>query len=370
MEHVRAPEYKRVFLNPELRKKMDRKVKTIIATIDASTFDDGVKTELKALVTTWKTAKDEEASCTRWMHDYKAGTNERQYARRIAEKMSNEKRSELQTNQFAYRNAFANSVFGVYQARLVLVKIAADIRSAIARIGTEGRNPLDRNALVAVMTVAYSCDNVDPRSVLKELDNVSDISRERILEAVCIIFEQKKAESGMMSKISFSSSELLLVDPTPEQLALQEALLPAIAVRQEFEDFWSAYTTAKSRYNLPQFTQRMEQAFADGDEAKVESIRSSRRDAEAEVFVTASNWVNAYPRMVAIREKLYAAIRAAAETIKETKSLEASIAMSHLIGCWHWHSELCGYIEDKYRQYDLENVLASLEFNAQEYLRG
>lgn len=345
-------------------------MKNTIATIEASNFDEAVKAELKALVETTKLAKDTDSSSLAAMHKYKAGTNERQYARRIAEKMTSEKRTEMQVHQFAYRNAFANAVFSVHQARKTLVKIGADIRTLVARLQPEAKDPSNRNALIAIMSIAYETDSIDPDAVFSELDNVSDISRERLLEAVRTIFAHKKAESGMMASTSFSSYELLIVDPTPEQQAVQDALQPAIAVRQEFEDYWSFYSFAKGRFNVPQFTQRMEQAVAEGDESKIESIRASRRDAEGAVFVAASNWVNAYPRMVAIRENLRTAIQRAAETITENNSLESTIAMSHLIGCWKWHSELTGYIEGKYRKADLDSVLAGLDFDASEYLRG
>lgn len=345
-------------------------MKTAIATIEASNFDEAVKTELKAFVASFKDAKDRQSSGLTAMHGYKAGTNERQYARRIAEKMTTEKRTEMQINQFAYRNAFANSVFRVYQARKKLVQMGAEARELVAKLESGAFDPCNRNALLTIMSIAYETDTINVDAVLSELDNVSDISRDRILEAVQTIFEQKKAQSGMMADISFSSMELLLIDSTPELQAVNEAVLLAIAIRQEFEDFWSAYNFSKSRFNVPQFTQRMEQAFAEGDEAKVESIRSSRLDAECAVFVTASNWVNAYPRLVKIRENLKAAIHRAADAITETKSLDAAIVMSHLIGCWHWHSELNKYIEGKYRKADLDNVIAGLDFDVQAYLRG
>jgi len=344
----------------------------IIEAIDGSTFDPKVKDALRTLADTYFALRAEEADALEDMHKARASINERQYAKRLGETMSDQERKELHTHQFAWRAWFANGVLRTHQARINLVRQALEIRRRVKALQSV-RGVRNQAALVALMKLARDAEGIDVDGILKEFDNVSDISRDRILDAVRTIYKDKLERTGLLADISFSSAPVLLTNPTETQVALIAALKPAYEIRARFEELWGCFLSAKSKHNVPQFTQRIEQAFAAGDEAKMQTVLRERKSAETTYFLAAMNYAGPYGELRRIADKLKLALQNEAFAIRDKgdfTSIEAMTSMTNYIGSWKWLNELNSYIEGKYKQCDPEGALRALDFNVKDYLES
>lgn len=339
----------------------------VIQAIDESAFPVDVKTELKGLLQNFLSIQTEEVETLKEMYDAKSGVNERQYSKRLSEPMSAEKRNEVMTNQYAYRAWFANAVLRVHELRLHL-RLLADAISIKIEVLSPSATPSSQIALVAMTRLIKKNDYSNPDSILAELDNVSGISRDRIIQALRTIFLAKLEGKTIFAKPNFSSTHIDFAAPTPAQIELDEAIQPAIAVRARFEQLWSDYYPVRSKWNVPQFTRRLEEALAVEDMTKVEQIRKERLDIEAQLFVVANRWAAAYPDLVQIIDRLRPAIHKVAAALKDDDSIDGIKTMAHCIGAWHWLGELTGYITEKYNSYKPAAVLAELEFDAEAYI--
>ncbi len=341
----------------------------VIQIIEDSAFRIDAKTELKGLVKDFLAVRALEAKTIPEMLEAKAGVNERQYSKRLAEPMSDDKRNDVLTNQYAYRAWFANAVLRIHELRSHL-RLLADAIVIKVDVLTPQAEPSGQLALVAMTKLIRERDYSDVDGVLAEFDNVAGITKERIIEAVRTIFHAKRENKTIFARPNFTSTHIDFARPTREQIELFEAIEPAIAVRQRFEDLWSQYYPARSKWNVPQFTKRLEQALTVGDTAKVEQIRKERLEIEAHLFVVASNWTAAYADLLRIIERLRSAIIKVANANRDDDSLESLKAMSHCLGAWHWLGELTGYITDKYNQYKPAETLAELDFDTVAYINA
>lgn len=343
--------------------------KEVLQIIDTSAWPVEIKTELKQLVQKFAAFVAEEADALDDMHKSKAGCNEKQYSKRLKEPLSTEKRDEVLSNQFAYRNWFANAVMRIHEARRQLIALAAIINARVTELAPqagEGKTLV----LVALTRMVRDQDLKAADCILGELDNVSELSRKRIFDAVRAIFKGKRENTGIFAKQNFTSSPLMLVDPTATQEEMDEAVVPAIAIRWHFEALWDEFTSAKSKYNVRQFNERMEQCIQAGAEDKLTQVRGEMANAEARLFVAATRYAEAHDELNRISDRLHKAIRANVETIQDTDSVEAIKAMCHCLGIWHWLGELTGYIEGKFRSCNPAAVLADLDFNPGAYIKA
>jgi hypothetical protein len=281
--------------------------------------------------------------------------------------MTLEKREQIVIIQHAYRNQFATAVLTVHESRVVMTALSAQIEQRIAEIGSQNTDSLF--ALVALTRLVRdtSFGNID--EVLHELETVSHCSRDRILESLRSIFRDKKAKNGMLFKTVFSCVQIRLANPTPAQEELDKAVKMAIETRQHFENLWSEFRSALSKYNPSQFTQRVEQALSDGLTDKVEVIRRDRDNAEAQLFVASINYMGAHPQLVEVCDALELAVDRAALALKEHDTNIANLkAISQCIDAWLWLGELRGDIAGKYRDSDAAGVLRRIDFDAQAYI--
>lgn len=345
-------------------------MKDIIQILNESSICFSMREDLKALAQNWLALREEEIEAISEMHRSKAGINERQYAKRMSEPMSQEKRDEVMLVQYSWRALFANSVLRAHEARLSLFSIVGGIEACLNKLGPQKEASAVR-AVVALTQLLNETRYKSADSVLAELDNVRDLSRDRIFEAVKAIFVAKKYRKGHFAGKNFTARMLHLKAPGWWQKELAEAVKPAIAIRKEMEDLWTEFTTARSKMNIPQFTQRMEAAWAAGETEKAEQVREERKNAEARLFISASRYAAAFPRVGEADEILQYAFQKAADFIDENiLTVENVKAMTHALGAWHWLGELRIYIGPKFRAYNVQAILDELAFDADSYTKG
>lgn len=368
-----APEYKRVFFNP-LRQIGNNKMKTIFSTasiaviIEASALAIEVKAELKELARQILEAQEEEAKALKDIYSSKAGINERQYSKRLSEPMAAEKRNEVLIEQFAYRNWFANAVLRTSEVRRLLQSLTKQVETKVTEVAPQGKAS-KIVALVAMLKLARSNDYSAPDEILSEFDKVSGVSGDRIREAVLAIFSSKKAGSGVFCKPNFTSSPLQFAEPNAVQMELKVAVDAAMLIREKCERLRFNFTDARSKNNLPQFTQRMEQAHAAGEEAKITAIAREKSNAEAALFIAASLYETAHCELVRVEAELAKAIEAAASAVGDHTTIVGLKEISNCLGAWKWLGELTGYTESNYRSCNPSKALAELEFDSAAYIR-
>ena len=335
--------------------------------IDESNLSDELKVEFKDLSGRFLQALNDEASALKTLYETKGQINERQYEQRMSQSLTQEKREQIVINQHAYRNLFANAVLSVHENRLVMTTLAAQIQKRVAEIGNQQADCMF--ALVALTRLVRDVSFGAIDDVLNELETVSHCRRDRILESVRSIFCDKKSKSGMLATTNFSCAPFQFANRTPVQEELDKAVKEAIDIREHFEDLWSEFCRALSKYNPSQFTQRVEQALSSGQVDKVELIRRDRNNAEAELFIASLNYMAAYPRLVEVGDALEAAVNLASSAAKQLDtSIENLKVMSHCLNGWLYLGELRGYIADKYRGSDPVGVLSKLDFDAKAYI--
>ncbi len=341
----------------------------IIPIIDESNWPVEIKTELTQLTERFLALLAEEKNALDEMHKSRAGCNEKQYSKRLKEPLSTDKRNEVLSIQFAYRLWFANALMRVHEARRALSAQAVRIRARLEDL-VLCNNEGSALALVAIsrMVREHNCDDVD--SILSEFDKVSELTRDRIFGAVLAIFRSKRDRNGIFCKTNFTSSPLMLVDRTPTEMAMDDATEPAIAIRARFEELWSEFISARSKFNVRQFNERMEACIQASDDVRLAQVRSDMMNAEARLFIAASRYAEAFGDLKVVVERLETAIQANADTIPNTVSTESVKAMCHCMGAWHWLNELTGYIEDKYRGCNPDSVLRELDFDPKAYLKA
>lgn len=333
---------------------------TAIQLLEASALPLAAKTQLKALVEHFAADKEIEAAAEKDIRHTKSGVNERQYNKRMAEPMTSQKRTEAIRIQYAWRHWLANAVFRAHEARTRIQATAAAMANILAVLGPQ-KEKTSQAALVAVGLLIREGTGSSPEEALAELDNVSELTRERIFEAVATIFESRLSGQGLFAKANVSCSKIGFTNPTAEQVELAKQRERAEYIRQHFEDLWSLFLSAKSKCNYPQFTKRIEDLQAQGELAKVEEVRRSLAEAQARLYVAAVAYAQPVAELRAIEESLEAAARAAANAIADRSTLDGLKAMSACIDAWHWHHELTSYIEQKYRGCNPEAVVAELE---------
>lgn len=340
---------------------------TVIQIIDEAALPVDEKNTLKQLVQRYLDASAEETDALADLHKTRAAINERQYAKRLAENVSQEKREEILLHQYAWRNWYVNSVVRIYQTRTAKLEVNSALNSFIERYcASSDRSVL--MAMTAIKVMITDSPSYEAKDVMQELDKVSDVSRDRLVESLRAIFLAKRDRKGALADANFTSVQVRLIKPTAEQEAVEAALLPAIEIRARFEALWSDFHAAKSRFNVPQFTQRVEQAFAAGDSEKAERIIAERRQIEAALYLAANRYVEPHAELERVAKQLDDAVRHAADSIKDLGSTEGLIAMSHCISAWKWWHELTGYIAGKYKSADPAGVLKELGFDPARYL--
>lgn len=281
--------------------------------------------------------------------------------------MTLEKREQIVIVQHAYRNQFVTAVLTVHESRVVMTALAAQIEQRVAEIRSQNTDSLF--VLVALTRLVRDTNFGNIDEVLHELETVSHCSRDRILESLTSIFRDKKSKNGMLSTTNFSCAQIRLANPTAAQEELDKAVEMAIETRQHFENLWSEFRSALSKYNPSQFTQRVEQALSAGLTDKVEAIRCALNNAEAQLFVAAINYIDAHPQLVEVSDALELAVDRAASALKAHDTNIANLkAMSQCIGAWLWLGELRGYIAGKYRDSDPAGVLRRIDFDVQAYI--
>lgn len=344
--------------------------KNVPQIIDNSAWPIEIKTELKQLVARFCVFLEEERDATGEMHKAKSGCNEKQYSKRLKEPLSAEKRNEVLSHQFAYRNWFANAVMRIHEARRGLTLQAELIRNKVAELTPQA----DESTMFVLVTLTHMVrvNEIadDAESILAELNNVSELTRDRIVEAVRAIFVSKRDTTGIFFRQNYTSSPLILLDPTAEEKAMEEALAPAIAMRWKMEELSGEFHSARSAHNVPQFNQRMEQCIQSGEDGKLTKIRSEMANAEARLFVAAKVYVETHDDMKRVSARLESAIRNVAVSIPQLNNNAGLKAMCHCLGAWHWLGELTGYIEGKYRSCNPAAVLADLDFNPGAYIKA
>jgi|AGTN01.2.fsa_nt_gi hypothetical protein len=342
---------------------------TVTQLLEASALPLDAKEELKALVAKLLADRAIEVDAESDIRHTKSGVNERQYSKRMAEPMSEDKRSEAIRIQHAWRSWLANAVFRAHEVRARLSATAAAIAAKVAELGPQ-KDRSGQAALVAVSLLIGQTNCKSPDDALAELDNVSELNRDRIFEAVRSIFESKLTKTGLFVETSFSCSAIEFSNPTAEQLELTSQLKRAEIIRQRFEDLWSEFISAKSKCNYPQFTRRIESLQGQGETARVEEVRRSLQETQARLYVAAVAYAQPLPELRAIEEALEAAIKSAANSIADRRSLDGHKAMSACIVGWKWLYELASYIEDKYRGCNPEAIIAELEPVARKIVNG
>lgn len=369
-----APEYKRVFFNP-LRQIGNHKMNTIFSTtsiaaiIEASTLASEIKAELKDLARQILEAQDEEAKALKDIYSSKASVNERQYSKRLSEPMSAERRNEVLIEQFAYRNWFANAVLRTSEVRRLLQSLTKQVETKVSEIAAQGKAS-NIVALLTMLKLARSNDYSAPDEILSEFNKVSGVSGDRIREAVYAIFSSKKSGSGVFCQRNFTASPLQFAEPNAVQIELKVAVDAAMLIREKCERLRFNFTDARSKNNLPQFTQRMEQAHAGGEDAKIATIAREKSNAEAALFIAASLYEAAHGKLVLVVAELAKAIEAAASAVGDGTTIVGLKEMSNCLGAWKWLGELTGYTENNYRSCNPSKALADLEFDSAAYVKS
>ena len=370
-----APEYTRVFFNP-LRQIGNHKMKPNLSTIEASmlaieasALSIEVKAELMELARQILEAQEEEAKALKDLYSSKAGINERQYSKRLSEPMQPEKRNEVLIEQYAYRNWFANAVLRTSEVRHLLQSLIKQVETKVSEIAQQGKAS-STVAMAAMLKLARANDYSAPDEILSEFDKVSGVSGDRIREAVYAIFSSKKSGSGVFCQRNFTSSPLYFAEPNAVQIELTLAVEAAMLIRQKCEKLRFNFTEARSKNNLPQFTQRMEQAHAAGEDAKISSIAREKSNAEAALFIAASLYEAAHGELLSVESKLAKAIEAAASVVGDHTTLVGLKEISNCLGAWKWLGELTGYTENNYRSCNPSKALAELEFDSVAYIKS
>jgi len=342
---------------------------SIAAIIEASTLASEIKAELKDLARQILEAQDEEAKALKDIYSSKAGINERQYSKRLSETMSCDKRNEVLTNQFAYRNWFANAVLRTSEVRRLLQSLTKQVETKVSEIAPHGKAS-NIVAMVAMLKLARANDYSAPDEILSEFDKVSGVSGDRIRESVYAIFSSKKSGSGVFFQTNFTSSPLQFAEPNAVQKELKVAVDAAMLIREKCERLRFNFTDARSKNNLPQFTQRMEQAHAAGEDAKISAIAIEKCNAEAALFIAASLYETAHCELVRVVAELAKAIEAAASAVGDHTTIVGLKEISNCLGAWKWLGELTGYTENNYRSCNPKKALADLEFDSAAYVKS
>jgi hypothetical protein len=314
-------------------------------------------------------AQEEETKALKDIYSSKAGINERQYSKRLSEPMSAEKRNEVLIEQFAYRNWFANAVLRTSEVRRLLQSLTKQVETKVTEVAPQGKAS-NIVALVAMLKLARTNDYSAPDEILSEFDKVSGVSGDRIREAVYAIFSSKKSGSGVFCQPNFTSSPLQFAEPNAVQIELKVAVDAAMLIRQKCEKLRFNFTDARSKNNLPQFTQRMEQAHAAGEEAKIAAIAREKSNAEAALFIAASLYETAHCELVRVVAELTKAIEAAASAVGDHTTIVGLKELSNCLGAWKWLGELTGYTENNYRSCNPGKALAELEFDSAAYVKS
>lgn len=343
-------------------------MKNIVQIIEESAIYYSMRKDLSNLANKFLALKDEEEDAIAEMHKCKSGINERQYEKRLREPMSQEKRDQIVSYQYAWRSLHVNSVLRIHEARLGLVSLAASIKANMVKLGPQ-TEPSSVRALVALNAMLRATQFKDADSILKELDSVSGIDRKRLFEAVQIIFRAKKNKKGLLGLHTQTTRLLRFDNPAWWVEALDEGAKSAMQSRAEMEKRWDEFTTARSKCNIRQFTQRTEEAWAAGDNDKVETIRQERINAEARLFVAASHYADGTKLVATSDDALQAAFDKAASIVDDTDlSLDNVKLMSHALGAWFWLGELRNYILVKFNTYNIPGLIEDLAFDADLYL--
>lgn len=344
-------------------------IEASMLTIEASTLAIEDKAELKHLARQILEAQEEEANALKDIHYSKAGVNERQYSKRLSEPMSPEKRNDVLTEQFAYRNWFANAVLRTSEVRRRLQSLTNQVETKVSEIASQGKAS-NIVALVAMLKLARTKDYSAPDEILSEFDKVTGVIGDRIREAVYAIFSSKKSGSGVFCQPNFTSSPLQFAEPNAVQMELKVAVDAAMLIRQKCEELRFNFTDARSKNNLPQFTQRMEQAHAAGEDAKIATIAREKSNAEAALFIAASLYEAAHSELLRVQSELEKAVEAAASAVGDHTTIVGLKEISNCLGAWKWLGELTGYTESNYRSCNPGKVLADLEFDSAAYIKS
>ncbi|HEY9733260.1 MAG TPA: hypothetical protein V6C89_15180 [Drouetiella sp.] len=338
--------------------------------VAASTLDSSVKERLIALVREIDNAISENLSATNQMHHCKMGLNERQYAKRLSESAPGAKRDELVMTQLAWRNEFANSVYRAQGAQRATQFYGKELHQQIQALDTSDASV--RTAVVALKMVIDHCvfAGADkPNAVVRELQNVADITQEKIEDAVRELFQQKMSGEGKYASINFSSQPIITTpQDSVEQQALWSATQDAIVLFYALRAASSEVREAKGKLNVPQFVERMEKALAANDLPKFESIRCEQHTLEAAVFVAANHFLALLSEYQTAIDAFAAVIDTAAKSLTDSRGNKNLVSASNCMAAWHWLHEMRMQLDIAWRHHDPREVLKQLDFNVDVYM--
>jgi hypothetical protein len=325
--------------------------------INDSALPSETKDELRLLVEQFMTAQNVLNSGVSDIHKTRASLNERQYAKILAEPMSDEMRLRKVLNQYGWRNWFVGSVYRTLEARRSLQILHNRIIEKIGAIAADHADDATvTNALVALKSLVC-LENVlvsgNPEDVLDEMTKVKDISPGKLEDTVREVFMQKKSGNGFFADKSFNCVSIVFaIPPSPEQAALCQGRVAAGAAYNGFtpdsdELFW-----ARRDLNLPQFVARLEKAVACGDKDNFDRIMQAQKAAEARVYLAATRVIAVLPDYKAAVERFAAVLEQAVSAIGSGESLEELMSMSNCIESWsflhHMNTRLQCFTEEFY----------------------
>lgn len=354
----------------------------ILEIIDASTLDVAVKANLRTLAEQLLAALDENESALKELFSTKPRINERQYAKLLGESKPGAKRDELVMHQLAYRNLFANCVYRAQGAQRVMQFVGKALHELVMTLDLN--DPSARVVAIACKSLIGKCvlAGADkPNAVVRELTRVADIGQEKIEDAVREFFHQNKTGRGVYAFKNFSSQPIMVTpSDSEEQRALWDATQEASKLFYRIRAAFDAYDSARSKLNLPQFIERLEQAQAESEthrlelfheqnaESKFDQIKREQRTAEANLFVAASYFHALICDYQSKIDAFAAVIKAAADAIPETRGNKHMVGASNCMGAWHWLREMEMQIEICWKYHDPLKVIAELDFDADAYL--
>jgi hypothetical protein len=334
--------------------------------IDDSALPIELKTTLKSLVEQFLALDEQEGQLSYVIFNSKAEINERQYAQRLLQPMTNEKRNQVVANQFASKDRFVNAVLQVQEMRLHLESLARYISKKIAEAAplADAKTKL---ALVALTSMLRNAHFKPANSNHPDLDNVAGLNRQQLLDAVRTVFKSKKKDLAFFASAKLRSNPIVMLQPSPLQELLLTAADSARAAAARFEKCSREFFAVLINWNVPQFTQRMEQALTVGNQELFDRVSKEQKDVEARLFLAATSYEHAFSGFAGEKEQFATVIREAAETIKDLDSEDGIKAISSCNGAWHGLQEM----EDKEHWYKIGNpsaVLKRLEFDAAAYI--